>query len=462
MNRPICWLGLAVFFLLISSCSSRKEGTCKRDSHCQGAEVCFEERCLTMKALGELKEQREEDKKPKVCKDLDGDGVRAGPGCPEGELQDCNDEDANMAPGKTEVCDAVDNDCDGMVNEEQKSCVQTLFGGATWGNQAEHRLDGPRSVVYDSAGFVLVTDNHHVWKIHLSGRAEILAGSHLSHFADGEREEARFSYPAGLMQAADGSVLVADCKNNCIRRVTATGTVSSVAGFCSTLTKHTNQFADGGADQARFYCPADVAAAPDGSLIVVDRENARIRRIDANGMVSTIAGAGPVVVEEDKGQIGFLDGPAMEARFNDPQSVLVDARGIIYIAESFNCRIRRIDLRKGKGGMVSTLAGESDTTLGLGGFVDGVGARAKFNYPHGMQFDAKGTIWIADTGNAVIRTVSPAGKVKTRYGKAGEDKYVDGPIAQARFQTPTDLALGPNGSVFVVDTVANRVRWVVP
>ena len=461
MVRYFCW-ALVLLVSLSCSCTSRKEGTCEKDTHCKGAEVCFEGKCITMKQLEKIEQEREEAKKPKVCKDKDGDGVRAGNGCPEGELIDCNDDNAAMAPGKTEVCDEIDNDCDGMVNEDQKACVRTLFGGATWGNQAENRLDSPRSIIYDAAGFVLVTDNHHVWKIHLDGRAELLAGSHLSNFANGQGEETRFSYPAGLAPTADGSVLVADCKNNCVRRVTATGSVSSVSGFCSNLTKYTGQYADGDGDSARYYCPADIALAPDGSMVVVDRENARIRRISASGQVTTVAGIGPVEIEEGEGQIGFQDGPAEQARFNDPQSVLVDQKGIIYVSESFNCRIRRIDPGKGEHGEVTTLAGESDTKLGVGGFADGKGSGAKFNYPHGMHFDSKGNLLVADTGNAVIRIVTPAGKVKTLYGKPGEDEYKDGPIENARFKTPTDLAPGPNGSLFVVDTVANRVRWVVP
>ncbi len=455
-------IATAMLVVALTGCSSRKAGTCEKDSNCDGAQVCFEGKCVTMKQLAEIKKQREEAKKPKICKDKDGDGVRAGSGCPKGELIDCNDDDPNMAPGKAEVCDRVDNDCDGMVNEDQKGCVQTLFGGATWGNQAEFRLDCPRSIVYDSAGFVIVTDNHHVWKIHLDGRAELLAGSHLSNFANGTGDAARFSYPAGLAESPDGGVLVADCKNNCVRKVSAVGTVTSVSGFCSNLTKYTNQFADGSGEQARYYCPTDVALANDGSLFVVDLENARIRRVSPAGDVSTVAGMGPVEVKEGEGQIGFLDGPADQARFNDPQAILVDPKGIIYVSESFNCRIRRIDPAKGEHGEVTTLAGESDTKLGVGGFADGRGAGAKFSYPHGMQFDAAGNIIVADTGNAVIRKVTPSGVVRTLYGKPGEDEYIDGPIAEARFMTPTDLALGPNGSIFIVDAVANRVRWIVP
>jgi glucose/arabinose dehydrogenase len=232
--------------------------------------------------------------------------------------------------------------------------------------------------------------------------------------------------------------------------------------MCSTLTKYTGQFADGQGESARFYGLADVAVTPDGSLIAIDRINSRIRKVTPDGTVTTIAGVGPVEIEEGTGQIGFLDGPAHEARFNDPQSVLVDSKGIIYVSESFNCRIRRINPKKGEHGDVSTLCGESDTNLGVGGFQDGTGKGAKFSYPHGMIWDEKGNILIADTGNAVIRRVTKGGAVRTLYGKPGEDKCVDGPIDAARFQTPMDLALGPNGSLFVVDTAANRLRWIVP
>jgi hypothetical protein len=425
-----------------------------------------------MKERKKILEDRKEAERPKVCRDSDGDGVRAGRDCPKGELLDCNDDDSGVAPGKPEVCDSLDNDCDGMVNEGIKSCVQTLFGGANWGNQAQHRLEHPRAILYDPAGFVLVTDAHHLWKVQLDGAVELLAGSHMSNFADGAGDAARFSYPTGMVKGSDGTVYVADCKNNCIRAVSPTGTVSSVAGFCSNLTKYTNQFSDGMGQSARFYCPTDLDFAPDGALIVVDKENARIRRVTLGGEVTTVAGVGPVEVEEGEGQIGFLDGPAHEARFNDPQSVLVDKKGLIYIAESFNCRIRVINTKKGEHGDVATLAGESDTLLGVGGHVDAAGAKAKFNFPHGMVWDAQGNMLVTDTGNSVIRKVTRSGRVSTVYGKSGEDKYVDGPIAEARFRAPMDIAVGPNGSIFVVDAASEflkdddpdrgRVRWIVP
>jgi len=465
MRRSFGSMAIPGCLVLVAACTSRPEGTCEKDSHCSGARVCFEGKCISMKQLAELTERREADARPKVCEDGDGDGVRAGDGCPKGELLDCNDADANMAPGRNEICDGVDNDCDGLVNEGHKGCVQTLFGGATWGNQEKHRLSRPASVVYDPAGFVIVSDSHHLWRVALEGRVELLAGSELSNFADGNGDQARFSYPLGIERAPDGSVYVADCKNNCIRKVSSGGDVSTVAGFCSNLTKHAGKFADGSTSTARFYCPADVARTADGSLVVVDRANARIRRIGTDGTVTTLAGVGPVEVKEGEGQDGFNDGPADEARFNDPQSVLVDPEGIIYVAESFNCRIRRIDPAEnesGERGEVGTLAGESDTLLGVGGFADGRGKGVKFSYPHGMAWDGKGNMLLADTGNSVIRMVTPEGKVRTLYGKPGESKYVDGPIPQARFMTPMDLAPGPDGSLFVVDAGADRIRWIVP
>lgn len=111
---------------------------------------------------------------------------------------------------------------------------------------------------------------------------------------------------------------------------------------------------------------------------------------------------------------------------------------------------------------MTTLAGTSDTQLGVGGYADGPGARAQFSFPHGMAFDASGNIIIADSGNGVIRLVTPQGFVRSLYGKFGEVKAIDGPIEKARFQSPVDVAPGPDGSLFVVDSAANRVRWIVP
>jgi DNA-binding beta-propeller fold protein YncE len=458
---------LAFSWWLISmvsiGCSSRDPGTCEKDSHCTGAQVCFEGKCVSMKERTEILKKREEDAKPKICEDKDKDGARTGNGCPKGELLDCDDTNLNVSPSSTEVCDEIDNDCDGMNNEGMRGCVQTLFGGATWGNQAENRLDIPQAVLYDSAGnFLLVTDKHHVWKVNLDGRVELFAGSSVSNYADGPGSQARFSYPQGMAKAANGGVYLADCKNNCVRLLDASGSTTTVAGVCSPLTNNAGQYADGSALDARFYCPADLASAPDGSLLIVDQGNARIRVLSSNGQVRTLAGAGPVEVVDGEGQMGFQDGPAAEARFNDPQAILVDAKGVVYVSESFNCRVREIDSVASPNARVKTLAGESDTKLGMGGYVDGTGKGAKFSYPHGMVFDANGNLLIADTGNSVIRQMTPKGQVRTLYGKAGEGKAIDGPIGKARFQTPVDLAIGPQGSLFVVDGAANRLRWIVP
>ncbi len=458
------WMVVVLMFLL-ASCSSRKEGDkCEKDSQCDGALVCFEQKCTSMKQVKEIRKDREEAARPKKCEDQDGDGAKAGEGCPKGQPQDCNDNDANVLPGKEEICDEVDNNCDGRINEGHRGCVQTVFGGATWGNQAEHRLLNPHAVLYDPQGFVLLSDDHHIWKIiPETGQAEIFAGSHVSNFADGAKDVARFAIPQGMAKADNGDIYVADCKNNCVRRVAANGSVSTFAGMCSNWSKDSGQVADGPKNEARFYCPSDLAVAPDGSVVVVDRENARIRRVTADGTVTTVAGVGPVEVVENEGQHGFQDGKALEARFNDPQSVLVDSRGMIYVTESFNCRIRKIDPKKGGQGEVSTFVGDSDTLLGVGGYADGSGKKVKFNYPHGTAFDKAGNIIVADLGNNVIRLVTPGGSVRTLYGKVNDGKVaIDGPIDKARFQTPSDVAVGPNGSLFVIDAAANRLRWIVP
>ncbi len=184
MRRMAKWLVLAVALGLLG-CESRQPGTCEKDSHCEGVQICFEKKCMTVKQRDEILEQRREVAKPKVCQDKDGDGVRAGNGCPPSETHDCNDESPEMAPGREEICDEIDNDCDGMINEGLKGCVQTIFGGAAWGNQEKNRLDAPRGIIFDPAGFIVVSDNHHLWRVYLDGRAELLAGSVVSHAQDG-------------------------------------------------------------------------------------------------------------------------------------------------------------------------------------------------------------------------------------------------------------------------------------
>ena len=197
---------------------------------------------------------------------------------------------------------------------------------------------------------------------------------------------------------------------------------------------------DGAAAQARFADPWAVLALPDGSQVVSDAgDNARLRQRLPDGQVRTLAGAGP----------GFADGPALQARFDTPSALARDWHGALYVADSGNHAIRRV----GRDGRVTTLAG------GRQGFAEGHGRQARFDAPMGVAVDAHGRVFVADTWNDRIRVIEPDGRVHTLAG-GGEPGHVDGVGAQARFDTPVAVVLDNHGDLLVADFHNNAVRRV--
>ena len=207
----------------------------------------------------------------------------------------------------------------------------------------------PHSAVLDGAGNLYVTDsnNHTIRRIVLA-TAQVttiagLAGTLGS--SDGTGASARFSIPAGIAIDAQGTLYVADSNNHAIRRITTDNAVYQVTTLAGAAGM--TGFADQPGSAARFSTPLGIAVAPDGDVLVSDNGNAIIRRINvATGAVSTLAGVPQ--------QAGFVDGPAASARFRSPQGLAVDKTGTLYVADSTNSVIRKVDLA---GGMVSTVVG---------------------------------------------------------------------------------------------------------
>ena len=200
---------------------------------------------------------------------------------------------------------------------------------------------------------------------------------------------------------------------------------------------------DGPALEARFSEPFGLAVAADGSTFVTDAGNShRLRRIGVDGHVSTLAG----------GERGFVDGRGPEARFATPSALAVDAAGVLYVADTGNHAIRRVT----PDGQVTTLAGD-----GIAGNLDGPAGQARFNAPVGVAVDASGHVIVADTYNDSIRAISPDGQVRTLAGGGGTG-YVDGGPFTARFDTPCGVAVAPDGRIVVADTGNAVVRVIAP
>ena len=253
-----------------------------------------------------------------------------------------------------------------------------------------------------------------------------LAGSGAEGSADGTGTAASFRLPFGVAVDADGNVFVADTDNHKIRKISPAGEVTTFAG------SGFRGSADGTGAAASFHFPTGVAVDAGGDVFVADGFNHKIRKISPAGEVTTFAGSG---------SRGSADGTGGAASFDDPSGVAVGAGGNLYVADSQNCKIRKIS----PAGVVTTLAGS-----GAVGSTDGAGAAARFRYPCGVAVDAGGNVFVADQHNHKIRKVSPAGVVTTLAGSVDEGD-ADGTGAAASFRYPTGVAVDAGGNVFVAD-----------
>ena len=325
----------------------------------------------------------------------------------------------------------------------------------------------------------------------LAGRAGSLG------FSDGRGDEARFgAFPSlsphlpwalGLAAAPDGSVVVADYYNDAIRRIAPDGTVTTIASG--------RGFQDGDAEGARFYHPRGVAVDGQGTIYVADERNHRIRTINPDGVVTTVAGTG---------EWAYVDGPAEEAGFINPRGVALGPLGDLYIIEE--TRIRRLS----PAGQVSTFAGgesngyrdgwrenaeffslqaitvddagnvfvidindrgndqEEYTAIRLidtSGTVhtvlrsEGLNLGGSLGYPAGIAPAGDGGVYISNTGLHQIVRVTRAGDLEAVAG-TGEKGSLDGTRGEARFNLPGPLALSPDGLLFVADQATTVVRAV--
>ena len=307
------------------------------------------------------------------------------------------------------------------------------------GTAARFRAPAGAVAVGDNV-FVADTRNHTVRTATSSGVVTLLAGSAENPgTSDGIGSAARFNNPQGI--AAVGTDLyVADAGNHAIRKVTAAGVVTTIAGLPGTP-----GFVNGTGTVARFNTPRGIAT--DGSsLFVSDSGNHAIRKISIlTGAVTTLAGTGAS---------GYANTPA--ATFNGPEGVAVIGTNL-YVADTGNHAIRKIANFNAVSPDVTTFAGAVPPTA-ASGFVDGSGTAARFSSPRGIT--AVGSVlYLADTGNHAIRRITTAATVTTFVGTSEAATTRDGDANQALLNAPVGIA-GVLGTIFFTDVNENVVRQI--
>jgi sugar lactone lactonase YvrE len=332
---------------------------------------------------------------------------------------------------------------------------QPLSSGSSDGTGNAARFYYPSGIAADTAGnlYLADIDNHMIRKIVAStGSVTTLAGlAGNSGSTDGTGSDARFNSPSGVTVDGAGNVYVADTMNNTLRKVTASGVVSTLAGSPGIAGS-----VDGTGSAALFHGPQGLAIDSSRNLYVADTNNQTIRKVvPSTGVVTTVAGLA--------GNPGSADGMVDLARFNYPSGIAVDGNGNLYVADTDNHTIRLISVLGliasplGLPGstVVSTLAGLS----GNSGGADGTGSTARFNSPSDLAVDSSGNLYVADTENFTIREVlSPSGAVSTLAGLAETSGSTDGLGSAVRFFHPAGIALDNSRNLYVADTDNHTVR----
>jgi trimeric autotransporter adhesin len=304
------------------------------------------------------------------------------------------------------------------------------------------RLSG---MVLQPDGSFLVSDgdNSQVFKITASGMLSVYAGNGQPGFSGegGPALSGSLATQQGIAVDGQGNLYIADTSNQRVRKVDTNGVITTVAG-----NGNAGFAGDGGpAISAQLSAPWSVAVDGSGTLYIADSGNNRIRKVAPNGVISTFAGNGA-------GKFSG-DGSALTSSLNSPRGVYLDGAGNLYIADTQNNRIRKT----GADGMLVTVVGN-----GQGGFAGdgGPALQAQLSNPWSVTMDASGNLYIADIADYRVREVTTDGKITTIAGNGGIGFSGDGgPATQAQI-TPVAVAVGAGGTIYVADQTNERIRAI--
>ncbi len=265
------------------------------------------------------------------------------------------------------------------------------------------------------------------------------AGSAAQGNVDGVTNLAQFNSPGGVTMDTSGNIYIADTGDNTIRKIAANGAVSTFAG-----SPGISGSVDGNGTNALFNAPQGIAVDGSGNVYVSDTGNDTIRRITSAGAVNTLAGLA--------GTAGSANGLGTNAAFYEPEGIAVDTQSNVFVADTWNHTIREVNST----GMVMTIAG----TAGNFGSVNANGTSASFYEPGAVAVDGSDDVFVADTGNNLIREVAANGTVTTIAGSAGNYGYTNATGTNAAFNSPQGISIDGSGNLYVADYLNNAVREV--
>ena len=339
----------------------------------------------------------------------------------------------------------------------------SLYALGGWTLDMHHAYDPIRHVVYLGDG-----SRHSAWNIH--SVIETFAGNGVAGFGgDGEQATAaKMSYPAALAVGPDGSLYIADNFNHRIRRVTPDGIINTIAGTGVTCATAQGSGCGDGilATEASMSSPGDVAVGADGSVYFSDYNTHRIRRVGTDGIVTTVIGDGKTCNFSVDNKCGD-DGPAIDAQVSFPRYFAIGNDGSFYFPDNVNRRIRRVGpdgIIKTIAGNGSNCSYSGPGACGDGGpAID-----AQLSNPSGIAVGTDGSIYFADINNKIVRRIAPDGIITTVAGNGRScnpttDPCGDGgPAVEAKLLYPAGITVAPDNRLYIAEVQNNRIRMVSP
>jgi uncharacterized protein (TIGR03437 family) len=331
-------------------------------------------------------------------------------------------------------------------------------------------LNYPAGLTLTSKGFLYIADqgNHRIRVVDTNNYIGTIIGTGVNGYSgdSGDPLDAELRYPSATLILDSGYILVADTLNHIIRSAKPGGQIftwagNSTAGFSGDYKADgpdtdLNADVSGVATSAQLYRPTDLARDSIGNIFIADSNNNRIRRVDHDDLILTIAGSSSTGYSGDEGR-------AIDAALSHPTGIVIDAKDNLYIADKENHRIRKVTLTNDPDTtIISTIAGTGDAGFGGDG---GLAVNAKLNYPCCVALDGQGNLLIGDTSNNRLRRLDlSTGVISTIAGNGKFGDTFDGSLATtAKLRFPTYMTVrSTDQAVFFSDSNNNRVKLLVP